>query len=89
MIKIKDIIYVEVEKTKETGYRTRGIRMDVYIEDDEKKALSNVIKNTSVDSIAVTIVKNAVVIILPMSSIFAIYIYIRKKKNKQIGGGGL
>ncbi|MBR4776022.1 MAG: Rpn family recombination-promoting nuclease/putative transposase [Lachnospiraceae bacterium] len=34
--KIKDIIYVEVEKTKETGYRTRGIRMDVYIEDDEK-----------------------------------------------------
>ncbi len=33
--KIKKIVFVETEKTKETGYRSRGIRCDVYIEDDE------------------------------------------------------
>ena len=33
--KIRDIKIVEPEKTLETGYSSRGIRMDVYIEDDE------------------------------------------------------
>ena len=33
--KIRKIVVVETEKTKETGYDSRGIRMDVYIEDDE------------------------------------------------------
>ena len=33
--KIRKIVVLETEKTKETGYNTRGIRMDVYIEDDE------------------------------------------------------
>ncbi len=33
--KIKDIKFLEVEKTKETGYTSHGIRMDVYVEDDE------------------------------------------------------
>ena len=33
--KIRKIEVVETEKTKETGYYSRGIRMDVYIEDDE------------------------------------------------------
>ena len=33
--KIRKIVIVETEKTKETGYSSRGIRMDVYIEDDE------------------------------------------------------
>ena len=33
--KIKKIVIVEPEKTVETGYKTRGIRMDVYVEDDE------------------------------------------------------
>ena len=33
--KIRMIVFVEPEKTQETGYRSRGIRMDVYIEDDE------------------------------------------------------
>ena len=32
--KIRKIVLIEVEKTRETGYNTRGIRMDVYIEDD-------------------------------------------------------
>jgi len=80
---------VKISDGKSVIFHTREELSKSLFEDDEKKALSNVIKNTSVDSIAVTIVKNAVVIILPMSSIFAIYIYIRKKKNKQIGGGGL
>ena len=33
--KIRKVVIVETEKTKETGYSSRGIRMDVYIEDDE------------------------------------------------------
>ena len=33
--KIRKIIIAETEKTQETGYSSRGIRMDVYIEDDE------------------------------------------------------
>ena len=33
--KIRKIVIVETEKTQETGYSSRGIRMDVYIEDDE------------------------------------------------------
>ena len=33
--RIRKIVIVETEKTKETGYSSRGIRMDVYIEDDE------------------------------------------------------
>ena len=33
--KIRKVEVVETEKTKETGYSSRGIRMDVYIEDDE------------------------------------------------------
>ena len=33
--RIRKIVIVETEKTKETGYGSRGIRMDVYIEDDE------------------------------------------------------
>ena len=33
--KIRKIDVVETEKAKETGYNSRGIRMDVYIEDDE------------------------------------------------------
>lgn len=33
--KIRKVEFVETEKTKETGYKSRGIRMDVYIEDDE------------------------------------------------------
>jgi predicted transposase/invertase (TIGR01784 family) len=33
--KIKKIVFVELEKTQETGYKSRGIRCDVYIEDDE------------------------------------------------------
>ena len=33
--KIRKINVIETEKTKETGYYSRGIRMDVYIEDDE------------------------------------------------------
>ena len=32
---IRKIIVVETEKSKESGYQSRGIRMDVYIEDDE------------------------------------------------------
>ena len=34
--KIKKITVIEREKTIETGYESRGIRMDVYVEDDEK-----------------------------------------------------
>lgn len=33
--KIRKIEIVETEKTKDPGYNSRGIRMDVYIEDDE------------------------------------------------------
>lgn len=33
--KISKIVVVEQEKTVETGYTSRGIRMDVYVEDDE------------------------------------------------------
>ena len=33
--KIRKIDIVETEKTKDPGYNSRGIRMDVYIEDDE------------------------------------------------------
>ena len=33
--KIRDIKIVQTEKTIETGYSSRGIRMDVYIEDNE------------------------------------------------------
>lgn len=33
--KIKKIEVIEPEKTIETGYESRGIRMDVYVEDDE------------------------------------------------------
>ena len=33
--KIREIKIVETEKTLEAGYSSRGIRMDVYIEDDE------------------------------------------------------
>ena len=33
--RIRKIVIVETEKIKETGYGSRGIRMDVYIEDDE------------------------------------------------------
>ena len=33
--KIRKIVLVETEKTKETDYNSRGIRMDVYLEDDE------------------------------------------------------
>ena len=33
--KIRKIVVLEAEKLQETGYNTRGIRMDVYIEDDE------------------------------------------------------
>lgn len=33
--KIKKVVFVEAEKTQETGYRSRGIRCDVYIEDEE------------------------------------------------------
>ena len=32
--KIRQIVFVETEKVTETGYDSRGIRMDVYIEDD-------------------------------------------------------
>ena len=32
---IRDIVIVETERTQETGYDSRGIRMDVYIKDDE------------------------------------------------------
>ncbi|MBR1479072.1 MAG: Rpn family recombination-promoting nuclease/putative transposase [Lachnospiraceae bacterium] len=32
---IREIVIVETEKTQETGYESRGIRMDVYIKDDE------------------------------------------------------
>ena len=32
---IRKIVFVEPEKTQETGYNSRGIRMDVYIEDDK------------------------------------------------------
>ena len=33
--KIKKIVFIETEKTKDTGYKSRGIRCDVYIEDAE------------------------------------------------------
>ena len=33
--KIRKIVLIEKEKTMENGYNSRGIRMDVYIEDDE------------------------------------------------------
>ena len=33
--KIRKIVVLEAEKLQETGYNTRGIRMDVYIEDNE------------------------------------------------------
>ena len=33
--KIRKIVLVETEKTQDTGYLSRGIRMDVYIEDDQ------------------------------------------------------
>ena len=33
--KIKKIVFIETEKTKNTGYKSRGIRCDVYIEDSE------------------------------------------------------
>ena len=33
--KIRNIKIIESEKTVETGYNSRGIRMDVYIDDDE------------------------------------------------------
>ena len=33
--KIREIVVIEREKTVETGYESRGIRMDVYIQDDE------------------------------------------------------
>ncbi len=33
--KIRKIVIIETEKTFENGYNIRGIRMDVYIEDDE------------------------------------------------------
>lgn len=33
--KIRNIEIIEQEKTIETGYDSRGIRMDVYVEDDE------------------------------------------------------
>ena len=32
--KIRKIEIIEAEKTQETGYGSRGIRMDVYLEDD-------------------------------------------------------
>ena len=32
---IREVVIVETEKTQETGYESRGIRMDVYIKDDE------------------------------------------------------
>ena len=33
--KIREIRFPTIEKSIEAGYQTRGIRMDVYVEDDE------------------------------------------------------
>ena len=34
-VKIRDIRYLEEEKTIKTAYESKGIRLDVYVEDDK------------------------------------------------------
>jgi predicted transposase/invertase (TIGR01784 family) len=44
--KIKKIVFIETEKTKDTGYKSRGIRCDVYIEDDKDTVYNVEIQTT-------------------------------------------
>jgi len=78
---------VKIGNDENVIYHTKDELEKSLFEEDNKKALSNIIKNTSRDDFVITVVGYTTVVLLAVIFCFAVYRYIGKVKNKQVGGG--